>query len=440
MAARGYDVIVVGARVAGAATAMLLARQGLRVLAVDRARFPSDTLSTHQVQVPGVARLRRWDLLAPLTGTGTPPTRQVRFDPGHVVLHGSFPTYDGVDALYSPRRTVLDSMLVDAARQGGAEVRENFLVDELVWAQGRVAGIRGHERGATSGLARGRATEASRLVVGADGKHSMVAEAVGAARYRERPASTLACYSYWSGVPMAGGELYQRPDRAVAAFPTNDGLTMIYVAAPITELAAFRADVEGQYLRTLDLCGDLGERVRAGERAERFRTTPDLPNTYRVPCGPGWALVGDAGVVMDPITAQGIGHAFRDAELLAEAVTAGLRGARPLDVSLAGYWQRRDKATGPMYDFTAELAAFTAPDPVGTQLVASLAGRQAEIDRFLGVFAGIEPVTEYRSLRNVLKLLGVRGLGKIIATTARRRTGRAKALTAGPVGADRYPR
>jgi 2-polyprenyl-6-methoxyphenol hydroxylase-like FAD-dependent oxidoreductase len=410
MAAQGFDVIVVGARVAGAATAMLLARAGIRVLAVDRAKFPSDTLSTHQVQVPGVARLNRWGLLDRLSAAGTPPTRRVRFDPGHVVLDGRFPSYDGVDTLYSPRRTLLDSILIDAARAAGAEVREGFSVEELVWVQGRVAGIRGHERG-------GRPTiETARLVVGADGKRSMVAAAAAAHRYRQRPTSTLACYTYWSGVPTAGGELYQRPGRAVAAFPTNDDLTMIYVAAPLTEFDTFRTDVEGHYLKTLDMCGDLGDRVREGERAERFRTTPDLPNTFRLPYGPGWALVGDAGLVMDPITAQGIGNALREAELLAEAIAAGL-DSRPLDAALADYQRRRDAALGPMYDFTIDLAAFNPPRLADQHLLASLHGRPAEIDRFLGVFAGATPIKEYRSPRNALRLLGVRGLAKFTAAT-----------------------
>jgi 2-polyprenyl-6-methoxyphenol hydroxylase-like FAD-dependent oxidoreductase len=408
MAVQGYEVIVVGARVAGAATAMLLARRGVRVLAVDRARFPSDTLSTHQVQVPGVALLNRWGLLDPLCAAGTPATHQVRFDAGQVVLEGRFPPYEGVDALYSPRRTLLDSILVEAARAAGAEVREGYLVEEVLWGQDRVAGIRGHERGGTP------ATDTARLVVGADGKHSMVADAVAARRYRQRPASTLACYTYWKGVAMAGGELYQRPRRAVAAFPTNDDLTMIYVAAPRTEFETFRTDIEGHYLKTLDLCGDLADRVREGERAERFRTTPDLPNTFRVPHGPGWALVGDAGVVMDPITAQGIGNALRDAELLADAIAAELDGGRPFG---ADHQQRRDAAIGPMYDFTTDLAAFNPPRPADQQLLAALHGRQAEIDRFLGVFAGATPINEYRSLRNVLRLLGVRGMAKITAAT-----------------------
>jgi len=412
MATHGFDVIIVGARVAGAATAMLLARAGMRVLAVDRATFPSDTLSTHQVQVPGVARLNRWGLLERLSAAGTPPTRRVRFDAGHIVLNGRFPPYDGVDALYSPRRTLLDSILIDAARAAGAEVREGFSVQELVWAQGRVAGIRGHQRGGRP------ATETARLTVGADGKRSMVATTVAARRYRQRPASTLACYTYWHGVPTAGGELYQRPGRAAAAaFPTNDDLTMIYVAAPLTEFETFRTDIAGHYLKTLDSCGDLGDRVREGERAERFRTTPDLPNTFRVPYGPGWALVGDAGLVMDPITAQGIGNALCQAEMLAESITAGLGGTRPLHAALAAYQRRRDAALGPMYDFTTDLAAFRPPRPADQQLLASLHGRQAEIDRFLGVFAGATPLKQYRSPRNALRLLGARGLAKIAAAT-----------------------
>jgi 2-polyprenyl-6-methoxyphenol hydroxylase-like FAD-dependent oxidoreductase len=397
----GYDVIVVGARAAGATTAMLLARQGLRVLVVDRARFPSDTLSTHQVQVPGVARLHRWGLLDGVRKAGTPATRRVRLDAGHTVLDGHFPAYQGVDVLYSPRRTVLDALLVEAARAAGAEVREGFVVEQVVGDGDRVTGIRGFERG------RPPVTERAQLVVGADGKRSRVAAAVGARRYRERAARSFACYTYWSGVPMSSGELYQRPGRAVAAFPTNGGLVMVYTAAPIAEFADFRADVDTHYRGTLDLCGDLGDRVREGVRAERFRATPDLPNLFRVPCGPGWALVGDAGVVMDPVTAQGIANAFRDAELLADAVasatgasaggaSAGGAGPARLDRALTGYWRQRDKAVRPMYDFTVRLAGLEPMGWVERRLLASIVDRPEEVDRFLGAFGGVVPLREYR--------------------------------------------
>src|SRR5262245_56747024 len=148
MGAGRYDVIVVGARVSGAAIALLLARHGLRVLAADRVSFPSDTISSHQLQVPGVALLHRWGLLDKLTAAGTPPARRVHFDGGGgVMIEGQFPAVEGVDALYSPRRTLLDSILVDAAREAGAEVRENFRVTQLTGSDGQVTGIRGSARG-----------------------------------------------------------------------------------------------------------------------------------------------------------------------------------------------------------------------------------------------------------------------------------------------------
>ena len=134
---------MVGARVAGASTALLLARRGLKVLAVDRAEFPSDTLSTHQIQVPGVARLARWGILDAVVAAGTPAAASVRFDPGPVVLRGRFPEFEGASAVYSPRRTLLDKLLVDAARAAGAEVRERFAFDSLVFDGDRVTGIRG---------------------------------------------------------------------------------------------------------------------------------------------------------------------------------------------------------------------------------------------------------------------------------------------------------
>ncbi|MGH8828773.1 MAG: NAD(P)/FAD-dependent oxidoreductase [Jiangellaceae bacterium] len=410
-----YDVIIVGTRVAGAPTAMLLARAGLRVLAVDRARFPSDTMSTHQIQVPGVSRLHRWGLLGRVIAAGTPATPHVRLDVGGVAVEGSFPAVGAVSSLFSPRRTLLDGILVDAAKEAGAEVREGFQVDELVWEHGRVVGVRGRSR-------RGAAVvERAQLIVGADGKNSLVARDVAARTLRQQPPTTLAAYTYWSGVPLDAGEVYHRPGRAVAAFPTNDGLTMVYVAAPAADLPRFRADMEGEYLRSLDRCSDLGDRVRAGERAERIRATPALPNAVRVPFGPGWALVGDAGLVLDPVSAQGISQAFRDADLLAAAVVTTRDLGRPLDAGLATYQRARDAAALPMYDLTLELAKLEPS--VRTQLLLDwLAGRPDEITRFLGVFAGVQTPARYSSLRNMLRVLGPRGLVRFMAGRQPRRS------------------
>jgi 2-polyprenyl-6-methoxyphenol hydroxylase-like FAD-dependent oxidoreductase len=159
-----FDVIVIGARVAGAATGMLLARAGLQVLLVDQARFPSDTLSTHQIQVPGVARLARFGLLEPLLDAGTPPTPHVRFQAGAAVIEAEFPTYHGVNMMISPRRTVLDALLVDAAGTAGAEVREGCSLEALTGEGDRVTGVRLHDKRTSSST-----VESAALVIGADG-------------------------------------------------------------------------------------------------------------------------------------------------------------------------------------------------------------------------------------------------------------------------------
>ncbi|WP_198663751.1 NAD(P)/FAD-dependent oxidoreductase [Jiangella endophytica] len=404
-----YDVIVVGARVAGAATAMLLARAGLRVLAVDRVAFPRDTVSSHQVQVPAVARLARWGVLDRLIAAGTPPARDVRFDSGRVVLAGRYPPVGGADALYSPRRTLLDAALLDAARSAGAEVRERFRVEELVWRDGVVAGVRGR-----CGRGAGVVAESARLVIGADGKHSFVAAAVGARVRRSAPVRTFAGYGYWSGVPLATGELYHRAGRVAAAFPTGDGLTVVYLASPLAELGAARHDLLAHHLAGLDHCGDLGARVRAGVLAERLRTTPDLPNVVRAGWGPGWALAGDAGAVMDPVTAQGIAHALADAESLAAAVVAGLGGARPLDPALAAWERQRDHRLRPMFDLTLRLAELRQRR-IDHALFAALAQQPAEVGRFLGALAGIVPADRYFTPRVVLPLIGAAALRRLRA-------------------------
>lgn len=394
-----YDVIVVGARVAGAATALLLAQAGLRVLVVDRVSFPSDTISSHQVQLPGIALLHRWGLLDRLVRAGTPATPRLRFDPGHVVLEGEFPDHGGVRAIYSPRRTVLDMVLVDAARAAGAEVLEGARLTDVLVDGGVVRGVQGTRRGGASW----RATAA--LVIGADGKHSTVAQRVGARVYRWRPVGAFACYGYVADLPVRVGEIYHRPDRAVAVFPTNDDLTMVYVSGPIREFATFRRDITKSYLDSLDRCGDLGDRVRAGRLVGHLRTTPDQPNLFRVPYGPGWALVGDAGVVMDSITAQGISNALRDAEGLAAAVIAGLGGACPLAAALADHHRRRDARLAPMFDFTVGLTRFRGLGRFARAFFAAVADQPTETHRFLGAFTGAIPIDSYLSIGNVARVL-----------------------------------
>ncbi len=404
-----YDVIVVGARVAGSTTAMLLARRGLRVLVVDRARFPSDTLSTHAVQVPGVAALARMGLLERVRATGAPGVSSVRFESGAVRLDGRYPPLEGIGEVLVPRRTVFDALLVDAAREAGAEVREHVTVEHLDVEDGRVVGIRGR---AGDG---GAVAERARLVVGADGKHSFVARAVGAAATREDPPRSIAYYAYWQDVPLRGAVLHADDDRALGVWPTNDGLVVTYLGLPASAFDAVRADVEGSFLRHLDAAGEVGEMVRAGRRVERYQGTADLPNRVRRSAGPGWALVGDAGLVMDPVTGQGMGHALRDAELASDAIVAGLAGARPLDRALADYERARNAATAPMYDLTLDLAAVRPQTSAERAMFERLEGRQDQIDRFLGVLTGSRAIGDFFSPLNLVRLVGFRGFARLAA-------------------------
>jgi flavin-dependent dehydrogenase len=394
-----YDAIVIGARCAGSPTAMLLARKGYRVLLVDRAKFPSDTMSTHYIHQPGVLRLARWGLLDRVAASGCPPVSRLSLDFGPFTLAGPPPAADGVAEGYAPRRYVLDPILADAAIEAGVEFRDRFSVETLLWDGDRVTGLRGHGRDGAS------VDEPARLVIGADGMHSLVARSVQAPAYNEKPPTNCGYYTYWSGVPVSDFEIFVRERCAFGAFPTNDGLTLIVVGRPHEEFASIRTDIEGSYLRAIDLAPSLAERVRGGRREERFIGTADLPYFYRRPYGPGWALVGDAGYHKDPSTAEGISDAFRDAELLAEAIDAGFSGHEPLDEALAGYQQRRDEATAAIYEFTHQLASYEPPPPEMQQLLHALVGNQEQTNRFLGLIAGTTPFAEFFAPENVQQIL-----------------------------------
>lgn len=394
-----YDAIVVGARCAGAPTAMLLARRGHRVLVVDRASFPSDTVSTHLLHAPAIASLRRWGLADRVLATGCPPIDTYAFDFGPVTIEGTpRPAADGAAVAHAPRRTVLDKILVDAAAEAGAEIRERFTFEELLVEDGRVVGIRG--RG-PSGL---QVEERAPVVIGADGVKSAIAKAVDAPEYGGKPVLQWAVYSYWSDLPVKGMETFVRPDRGMAAIPTNDDLTLVIVGWPAEEAAAYRADIEGNYLTTLDLVPDFAERVRTATRVERFHGG-GVPNVFRKPYGPGWVLIGDAGYAKDPITAQGMLDAFADADRFTDAVDSFLGGARPWEEVMAEAHAARDAHAAPIYEFTTQLATLEPPPPELQQLFAAMAGSQAAMDAFVSVVAGTVSPIEFFDPVHIDRLL-----------------------------------
>jgi 2-polyprenyl-6-methoxyphenol hydroxylase-like FAD-dependent oxidoreductase len=378
---KDYDAIVVGARCAGAPTARLLAQAGYRVLVVDRATFPSDTLSTLLIHTTGVGALRRWGLLDDVTASGCPPLDTYTFDFGPYVISGTPHPYDGSSTAYAPRRVVLDKLLVDAAARAGAEVREGFSVEDLVFDDGAVVGIRGRD------AAGGAVVERARVVIGADGWNSRVARIVRPDQYSEKPMLENAFYTFWSGLPMESFLTTIRGDRAFAAIPTNDELTLLLVGFPMRDAGTFKADVEGNYLAALDREPAFAERVRNARREVRF-AGGGVPNFFRKPYGPGWALVGDAGYTRDPVTAQGISDAFRDAELCAAGLQEAFDGRRTFDAAMADYHEARDRRVRPIFEFTTQMATLEPPPPEMQQLLSAAQGNKAAMDAFVSVIAG----------------------------------------------------
>lgn len=381
---QAFDVIVVGARCAGSPTAMLLARKGYRVLVVDRASFPSDTVSTHILHPLGVRALSRWGLAL----TGCPPVHTYALDFGEFTITGAPGTVEAPVA-YCPRRTVLDKLLVDAAAQSGAEVREGVVVEEILIENDRVVGIKGRSK--DSGIF----VERAAVVVGADGLRSRVAASVGAERYDERPPLLAGYYTYWSGLPMEGRfENYIRTRRGFAAAPTHDGLTMVIAGWPHAELAANRQDIEGNYQQTISLAPAFADRLRGAKREARF-TGMAVPNYFRKPYGRGWALVGDSGYNRDFITGQGMMDAFLDAELCATALDQSLSGARPFDEAMSEYHRARDARVKSMYELTCQLATLEPPPPQMQQLLQEIRGNQNAMDGFIRMNAGTISPAEY---------------------------------------------
>jgi 2-polyprenyl-6-methoxyphenol hydroxylase-like FAD-dependent oxidoreductase len=389
-----YDAIIVGARCAGSPTAMLLARKGYRVLVVDRATFPSDTLSTHVVQPLATAALARWGLLERLAATGCPPMHTYAFDFGPFTLSGAPGTHEAPVA-YCPRRTVLDKLLVDAAAEAGAEIREGFTVEEIVMEGGRVVGIKGRTKNGAV------VSERAKVVIGADGRYSHVVAAVKPEQYNERPALLASYYTYFSGLPMNGRfETYIRERRGFAAAETHDGLTFVVAGWPYAEFEANKKDVEGNFWKALELAPEFAARVRRAKREENFAGAA-LPNFFRKPYGPGWALVGDAGYLKDPITAQGIKDAFHDAERCSNALDQTWSNGRSFEDAMADYQRARDEHAMPIYDLTCQFASLEPPPPEMQQLFGAIHGNQSAMDGFVQVNAGTLSPAVFFSPENI---------------------------------------
>ncbi|MBY5164378.1 NAD(P)/FAD-dependent oxidoreductase [Salsipaludibacter albus] len=342
------DVVVVGGRPAGSGTALVLARRGHRVLVLDREARGSDTRSTLALMRGGVDQLRRWGLHDRIVATGTPPITSVTFD-----YAGARTRVRPAAPLLAPRRTVLDATLAGAAAAGGAEVRHGVRVTGLLRdPDGTVVGVRGRHADGSDLVVR------SRVVVGADGHTSLVARAVGAATTFVAPHASGGTYAFLAGVETEGFTWMYGPGASAGIIPTGGGLVCVFASTNRERFVRdLRGDLVGTFARLLSEASPAtARRLARARRVGRVHGFAAEPGHLRVPHGPGWALVGDAGARVDPAAAHGITAALRDAELLGRALDVGLRPDGDLDEALAGFHRTRDTLARPLQDAAAAVA------------------------------------------------------------------------------------
>ena len=361
MTATQHDVVVVGARCAGATTAMLLARAGHDVVLLDRAQLPSDTNSTHSLVRGGVVQLARWGLLDEVLDSGAPPIRSVQLhqygSDASAPVRLTVKEKAGVDLMLAPRRHLLDAILAAAAVREGAQLQTGTTVTGVLRdGQGRVNGVTTRDASGTEHRM------SARLVVGADGVGSRMAVHVGAPLTQSYAPSGACFYSYVGGVRWDGFEFHVADQAFGGVFPTHFGEACVWLirpmslARPMLSAGAARLDA---WLQAL--CGtvpELAQRVLAGEVTAPLRGAVGLPNHVRQAAGPGWALVGDAGYHRDPITGHGMTDAFRDAELLAVAIDEAIRDPSEERAALSAYERRRDDALTETFRLTRVLGGF----------------------------------------------------------------------------------
>ncbi|HKD82415.1 MAG TPA: NAD(P)/FAD-dependent oxidoreductase [Candidatus Angelobacter sp.] len=391
---QSFDVIVIGGSVSGAPTAMLLAKRGYKVLVVERQTFPRDTLSTHFIWPRGVSYLSRWGL-AQQVFDQTPNFRRMEVNIEGIGLVGAIPLRDVqdrfiqlhgdcervTDVYCGPRRFFLDQLLLDAARAAGADVRESTTCNYPFIEAGVVRGVQ------ITGPTRKPETVRARLVIGADGRFSSFVKQVGAKTLDLRPLSTFAYWGYYSGIDRAELAIHKRGRVGTAIFPTSHGTHMVLVYGPSAWWDDFRKDAEANFFKTYEFCSpEITELVRAGKREEPFKACGTMPAFQRELYGPGWALVGDAGSFKDQVTAMGITHSFRDAELITGFIHRALSGEVPMENAMAEYCRVRDADYHEYFDLVCHTAEMNAYSRAEVEFFYSIRNNQKQIDQLISQF------------------------------------------------------
>jgi flavin-dependent dehydrogenase len=398
-----FDIVVVGARCAGAPLAALLARQGVKVALVERATFPRDTLSTHIFEADALAFLDRLGVTEQLRATGAPFISRLDIRAEDFRYTTEWPQCIGdIGGSASIRRFVLDPILVSAAEEAGAQVRMATGVSGLVNDDGRVTGVRVRANGSEGELR-------ARLVVGADGRNSTVADCAGARKYNVVQNERFAYWAFFEGAnvgPEPTHVFHRWGERFVIATPCDNGLYQVLAIPDMRELPRFRADLEGCFMEYARSCEPAASAIAGGKRVGKFFGTTRFVGFFREPCGPGWVLVGDAGHFKDPSEGRGIGDAFSQADALSAAIIAGLDGAGgDLDAQMVRWGRWRDREFADHYWFANDLGKAGRVPVVLPQILSDM-NAKGQIGRFLDVFTHREKPSR---VLNPARLLGSAG-------------------------------
>jgi flavin-dependent dehydrogenase len=383
-----FDVVVVGARCAGAPLATLLARAGASVALLDQATFPRDTLSTHVFQSSALVSLHRLGVLDALRATGAPVINKADVRSEWFAMRMPAPQQPGdVGGFMSVRRLLLDPILLEAAAQAGAEVLAGAKVTALVRdggqvTGGRVTGVRVTRNGAEETLK-------ARLVVGADGRNSTVARLAGSRKYNVTPNERFVYWSFFEDADT-GAEptliFHRWSHNFVFGVPADSGLYQVIVIPELSELPRFRENLEESFLEYARRCEPVAQALSGARRVGKIFGMFRFEGFFREATGPGWVLTGDAGHFKDPAPGQGIQDALRQAETLAPAIIGAVNGPpSALDEALAGWARWRDKDAFEYYWMAVDLGKAGLPPAVLPAMAQRLL-KQGKIDSYNNLF------------------------------------------------------
>lgn len=380
-----FDVVIVGGRCAGSPLATFLKRAGLSVCVVDQAQFPSDTLSTHMFQISGIEVLQKLGVMDAVLASGAPPLTNcyMKFEGVDLSGQARLRANDPGLAMLCVRRVSLDVHLVEKAREAGVDVRLHTRVTELVKNNGRVTGVRVVSRNGKS------YTIEADLVIGADGRNSLIARLAGARRYHVLPSERMSSWAYFRGVPQhVEPKLYYHRlgDDFVVAAPADDGLFLVALCPSIEYLDAYRAEGEPWFMRAVKGCPPVAELLANAERVTNFRGLIRFEGFFREATGPGWVLVGDAGHFKDPTPGQGISDALRQVDKLSAAIVSGFENPKMRDAALRGWWRWRDKDALQHYWFCSDIGKRGTISPVRLEMLRGLAQNEELRKDFLDIF------------------------------------------------------